>query len=294
MLFDTTKSILQEIQLKELQNRGIKLFVKRDDLIHSEVSGNKWRKLKYIVEHFKQSKKEYLLTFGGAYSNHLLATASVCNSIRIASIGIVRGEELHQNSNDLLQKCTQLGMKLHFISREEYSLRNLKEYYEDLIIRFPNSYIVPEGGAMYYGMIGCQEIIKELPPFDHLFVAQGTSTTSCGVLLGIKNQSLHVVPSIKNYDSKAEMSLLFRKSGFDDETIDELLSSIHIHSDYHFGGYAKSNEELSQFIQYCNTELDLPLDKVYTAKAFYCLMQEIKQEKFDNSTIIFLHTGGIF
>lgn len=293
MIFDTGKSILQKITDGQLNKRGIDLFIKRDDLIHPEVSGNKWRKLKYIIEHFRQSKNERLLTFGGAYSNHLLATASACNLLKIPSIGIVRGDELTAKSNNLLSRCEELEMQLHFVTREEYSLRNMKEYHEELILLFPNSYIVPEGGASYYGMIGCQEIIKELPPFDHLFVAQGTGTTSCGLLLGMNTEKLHVVPSIKNFDSKSEMSLLYRKSGFDDETIEELFENLVVHNNYHFGGYAKQTDELNDFIQQCHNNYQLPLDKVYTSKAFFGLMEEIKHEMYNNSTIVFVHTGGV-
>lgn len=294
MLFDTEKSILQEIQLDELKARNIRLLVKRDDLIHPEVSGNKWRKLKYIVAHFKDSKKEQILTFGGAYSNHLLATASACNQLGIKCIGLVRGEELTADSNPLLKRCAELGMVLHFVTRDEYALRGMKEYYEELIVQFPNSYIVPEGGANYYGMIGCQEIIKELPPFDHLFVAQGTATTSAGLTLGATKQKIHVVPALKGFDSKKEMTQLYLKSGFEDDLIEELLQAVEFHPDYHFGGYAKTTEELLDFIEYCDKNLQLPLDEVYTSKTFYCLLKTIENLRFDNSTIVFLHTGGLF
>lgn len=293
MIFDTEKSIIQEIITEQFKKRDIQLFVKRDDLIHPEVSGNKWRKLKYIIEHFRQSKNENILTFGGAYSNHLLATASACNLLNINSIGIVRGEELNAYSNDLLKRCHESGMKLHFVSREEYALRGMKEYHEELILQFPNSYIIPEGGANYYGMIGCQELVQELPACNHIFVAQGTGTTSCGILLGINQQQLHVVPAIKNFDSKGEMRSLYRKSGFDDETIDELFEKLIIHTDYHFGGYAKQTPELAEFIDFHKNIHQLPLDKVYTSKAFYGMMQELKKEDYNNSTIVFVHTGGL-
>lgn len=293
MLFDTKKSIVQELQIDRLKQRNIQLLVKRDDLIHPEVSGNKWRKLKYTIEHFRQSKKEHILTFGGAFSNHLLATASACNALKISSIGVVRGEELSGTSNSILKRCEELGMRLHFVTRDEYALRGMKEYHEELITEFPNSYIVPEGGASYYGMIGCQEIMREIPSCNHVFVAQGTSTTSCGLVLGATNQTIHVVPAIKGFDSNQEMTQLFRKSGFEDNLIEELLQSIEVHHDYHFGGYAKWTDELLEFIDFCDKKLQLPLDKTYTAKAFYGLMQEIEKPSYDNQKIVFLHTGGV-
>lgn len=293
MMFDTGKSLLQKINEEQLTARGITLLVKRDDLIHPEVSGNKWRKLKYIIEHFRQSKNERVLTFGGAFSNHLLATASAGNQLGISSIGIVRGEELSVASNPLLKRCEELGMHLQFVSREEYTLRSMKEYHEELILQFPNSYIIPEGGANYYGMIGCQELVKELPECDHIFVAQGTGTTSCGLSIGITRQTLHVVPAIKNFDSKNEMKSLFMKSGFEDGLTEELLENIVVHNDYHFGGYAKQSKELTDFIEYCGKKHQLPLDKVYTSKAFYGMMQELQKEAYNHSTVVFIHTGGL-
>lgn len=293
MMFDTGKSLLQKINEEQLTARGITLLVKRDDLIHPEVSGNKWRKLKYIIEHFRQSKNERVLTFGGAFSNHLLATASAGNQLGISSIGIVRGEELSVASNPLLKRCEELGMHLQFVSREEYTLRSMKEYHEELILQFPNSYIIPEGGANYYGMIGCQELVKELPECDHIFVAQGTGTTSCGLSIGITRQTLHVVPAIKNFDSKNEMKSLFIKSGFEDELTEELLENIVVHNDHHFGGYAKQSKELTDFIEYCGKKHQLPLDKVYTSKAFYGMMQELQKEAYNHSTVVFIHTGGL-
>lgn len=293
MMFDTGKSLLQKINEEQLTARGITLLVKRDDLIHPEVSGNKWRKLKYIIEHFRQSKNERVLTFGGAFSNHLLATASAGNQLGISSIGIVRGEELSVASNPLLKRCEELGMHLQFVSREEYTLRSMKEYHEELILQFPNSYIIPEGGANYYGMIGCQELVKELPECDHIFVAQGTGTTSCGLSIGITRQTLHVVPAIKNFDSKNEMKSLFMKSGFEDELTEELLENIVVHNAHHFGGYAKQSKELTDFIEYCGKKHQLPLDKVYTSKAFYGMMQELQKEAYNHSTVVFIHTGGL-
>jgi len=292
-VFDTSKSILQTIQTPELNARNIQLLVKRDDLIHTEVSGNKWRKLKYHVQHFYSSRKTHILTFGGAYSNHLLATASSCNSLNIPSIGIVRGDELNPQSNHVLARCEALGMQLHFVSRDEYTLRDMSEYHEELIQEYPNAYIIPEGGATYYGMIGCQELIKELPPFNHIFVAQGTTTTSCGLALGGEFYKTHVVPVLKGFDSLNEMSKIYLKSGFSDDLIKGILEGIVVHSDYDFGGYGKFTDELIQFIENCDKNLQLPLDKVYTGKAFYCLMQEIQKKEYENQTIVFLHTGGL-
>jgi 1-aminocyclopropane-1-carboxylate deaminase len=295
MAFDTSLSIIQKIDHPELLDRNCQLYIKRDDLIHADVSGNKWRKLKYNIAQFRISKKEHLLTFGGAFSNHLLATASACHQHGIQSIGVVRGEELTAYSNPVLQRCSKLGMKLHFVSREEYGMRYDKEYLEELSIEFPNSFIIPEGGANYFGMIGCQEILNEINvEIDHVFVAQGTSTTSCGILLNNQLKHLHVVPALKGYHSLEEMSALYAKSGFEKELIDQLLEKVIVHDDSHFGGYAKSSTELEEFIAKCNTEMNLPLDKVYTGKAFFALLAAVNRGELDNQKVLFVHTGGLY
>lgn len=285
---------MQRLESAELSKRGIELFVKRDDLIHMEVSGNKWRKLKYNIEQFKILQKNKILTFGGAYSNHLLATASACNAFGIKSIGIVRGDELNKHSNTVLERCHELGMQLEFVSREEYALRGMSEYYNELNDKFENCYIIPEGGANYYGMIGCQEILSEIDlNFDEIFVAQGTTTTSCGLLLGIQNARLNVVPVLKGFDSLSEMRSLLQKTGIHFEDIDELLSGVRVLDAFHFGGYARSTE---QFDSFCNEIMDsysLPLDKVYTGKAFYAMLSTIESSEFDGKKVVFIHTGGV-
>ncbi len=292
---DTSTSVLQELKISKFADRGMRVLVKRDDLIHPEVSGNKWRKLKYNMEQFRSLRKEHLLTFGGAYSNHLLATASACHSQGISSIGLVRGEELSIRSNPLLMRCSELGMQLVFISREEYALRGMKEYHEELVLRYPNSFIVPEGGANYYGMIGCQEILSEVQEaYDHVFVAQGTTTTSCGLLLSLNDAHLHVVPVLKGFDALREMRILLDRTGIDSDVIEELLAKVTVHSEGHFGGYAKVTDELLSFIESVKSELGLPLDMVYTGKTFYRMLQELEHPDYDNKTILFIHTGGLY
>lgn len=294
-LFDTSKSILQEINL-DSTFRNVRLLVKRDDLIHPEVSGNKWRKLKYNIELVQFQKKDGILTFGGAYSNHLLATAAACNLAGLKSIGIVRGEELNENSNNNLKRCSELGMELKFVSREEYDSRNEKISQEAWKEEHPFYLLVPEGGSNYYGMVGCQEIWKELPEkVDHLFVTQGTTTTSCGLLVGgSDNTRVHVVPALKGFESKAEMRKQLFPFLVDEEIIADNLNRVEVHSEAHFGGYGKWNDELLNFISDCQKEYDLPLDKIYTGKAFYALMEWLKRQDFQElQTVVFIHTGGL-
>ncbi len=294
-MFDLSNSILQEIKIDSLVKRNIKLLIKRDDLIHSEVSGNKWRKLKYNVELCRSNKKKGILTFGGAFSNHLLATASACNHLQLKSIGLVRGDELNENSNDTLQNCSRLGMKLFFLSRDEYKLRYEKAYIEAVSIKHPNYQIVPEGGANYHGMIGCQEIMNDIEEqVNHVFVAQGTSTTSCGIAMSLKkNQFLHVIPVLKKYDSIGEMNNLFLDAGMKKEEINLLMKKVKEYPQYHFGGYGKYNEGLLLFISNFYKQYNLKLDPIYTGKVMFGLLEIIQESSFDNSTVLFIHTGGL-
>ncbi len=294
-MYSTEKSILQEIHSDELKDRNTRLYLKRDDLIDEEVSGNKWRKLKMNIEQLKSQKKDGLLTFGGAFSNHLLATASSCHKAGIQSIGMVRGQELSENSNETLKRCAELGMKLVFISREEYNLRNDKEYWKELAEEYTNYYIVPEGGANFYGLIGCQDIIREVNvEFDSVFVAQGTTATSCGILVGLgEEKNLHVVPVLKGFDSKKEMRNLLNFSFFDEEFTEQLIEKVIVLDEYHFGGYASYTEELIEFIQAFHRIHGIPLDHVYTGKAMFALFSELKKGNLDNKSVLFIHTGGL-
>lgn len=289
------KSLLQEIQLPQLAGRNIQILVKRDDLLHPEVSGNKWRKLLYNVEKVKRESFDGILTFGGAYSNHLLATASACHLLGIKSIGYIRGEELTAQSNHTLSRCAELGMDLHFISRELYNMRADREFIKELRIDHPNFYVVPEGGNNYYGMLGCQEIWKELPKdFNHVFVAQGTCTTSCGILLGAPSQcTVHGIPVLKGFDAAATIRDFLNQALFDEDLSAEIMENLELHEDYHFGGYAKHTPELLAFMEGIKEKYDLPLDFVYTAKAFYAMIDILQKSDIENAKVLFIHTGGL-
>jgi 1-aminocyclopropane-1-carboxylate deaminase len=289
------QSILQEVHLNNLKARNIEFFVKRDDLIHSEISGNKWRKLKYSILHAEQQKFEGILTFGGAFSNHLVATAAACQLKNLRSIGIVRGEELTKDSNDTLKRCTQYGMELHFVSRSDYAFRNERMYQEELTTKFPSMYIIPEGGANYLGIIGCSEILAETSnDYDVVVVAQGTTTTSAGLLMSLSEKStLWAVPVLKGFNALAEMKSLYGYSAFDTETISDWLSKMEVLEDYHFGGYGKYTSDLLDFIESFYEETKIPLDPVYTAKAMLALFKEIELRDIQNKRILFVHTGGI-
>ncbi|MFN5911724.1 MAG: 1-aminocyclopropane-1-carboxylate deaminase/D-cysteine desulfhydrase [Bacteroidota bacterium] len=292
---DIRRSILQEIHIKLLNKDGNRLFVKRDDLIHNIISGNKWRKIQLSLLKAKSEGKEGILTFGGAHSNHLIATAAAAQLNEVRSIGIVRGDELNRESNETLQNCATAGMELVFTSRVDYANRNERWYQEKLALAYPNFYIIPEGGANYLGMIGCQQILGEVTErYDVVVVAQGTSTTAVGLLLSLPNASqLWGVPVLKGYQGATEIKALLTNSGFASDSTGEFLERYLELGNYHFGGYASYTNELLDLIEYFWTEFQLPLDPVYTAKAMFALLTEVKNKRISNTNFLFIHTGGL-
>ncbi|UKN02163.1 pyridoxal-phosphate dependent enzyme [Paracrocinitomix mangrovi] len=291
-------SPLQEIKSPLFEVKSLKVYVKRDDLIDPIISGNKWRKLKFNVEKFKSEGFEKILTFGGAYSNHIAATARAGKELGISTIGIIRGDELSSLSNLTLQQASNDGMELVFTRREEYDLREEKYYHEELRRRHGHVWIVPEGGANFYGVLGCEEITKEIKSdlgtsADYLITACGTGTTATGLLLG--TPKVIGVSALKGGDFIIDniYQLLFY-FGFDKEMQQDVLSRFDLQTEYHFNGYAKYNEDLIDFIKQFQTQFNIPLEQVYTGKMFYALFDLIEKDYFPKgSTIIALHTGGL-
>jgi 1-aminocyclopropane-1-carboxylate deaminase len=294
-MYATNKSIEQCISIEKFNKRNIKLFMKRDDLIDLEVSGNKWRKLKYNIEHVLQHKLQGVLTFGGAYSNHLLATASACQKFNLKSIAIVRGEELEKESNWVLKRCAELGMQLIFVPRETYKLRNDYDYRNQLKLTYPGMYIIPEGGANFMGMIGCQEILMECQSkYDHIFVALGTGTTATGIASTISGDTkLNVVSALKGVDVIETLHALYRSYGFSDLDINDWLECIVPHENGHCGGYGKTSNELLEKIVDIQKTTSIELDPIYTGKVWIAMEDWIEKENITNSTILFIHTGGL-
>jgi 1-aminocyclopropane-1-carboxylate deaminase len=297
VLFDTNKSVLDIVRYEDVStSKTVEFFVKRDDLIDPLVSGNKWRKLKYNIEQANHKSGEGILTFGGAHSNHLVATAKACNKAGIKSVGFVRGEELTADSNETLKDCASFGMELVFISREEYKNKEDWDYINQLRHGFPSFHIVPEGGANFYGVVGCQEILKETAnDFDHVFLCAGTGTTAAGVILSAgAHTKVHVVSALKGDFMEAQVTKMLNSVCFDEELVNELKSKTIFHNDCHFGGYAKNTPELLAFIADFKDQTNLPLDTIYTGKAMYALIQEWKTGALGNDKkILFVHTGGM-
>jgi len=275
-----------------LNTPDLNLFVKRDDLIHPEISGNKLRKLKYNILVALKENCDGLLTYGGAYSNHLLATAAAGKELGIQVIGMVRGEELNIQSNHVLSQCYSLDMDLRFLSRSTFS----EEKHQSGRVEFEGKsfWVIPEGGANAQGIQGCTEIVSELEEtYDYYIVAQGTCTTSLGLLLSIPERAkLIVVPVLKGFDVLKEMRLLLN----DDALFDAHQSKLIIWDQYHHGGYGKSSAALDSFISEFHSLNTFNIEPVYTGKVFYALNNEISLSKvnFVGKKILVLHTGGVW
>lgn len=323
---NTEHSIIQKISFSKLNTFNNNLFVKREDLIHNIISGNKWRKLKYNFDYCISNNKSGVVTFGGAFSNHLIATAEAARVFNIPSVGVVRGEELNVNSNDILKSCFQKGMKLEFIKRSDYKNINealklsdhvnhsesnksklILQRFKDDFPEYSKHHMIPEGGANNFGVLGCSEIIrleKDLPSFDWIVLAQGTTTTSVGILRGLFKQGLNstkllVVPALKGFDSIKEMSVILERSNNaikSTEIIDNIFlnKTTKVADSYHFGGFSKTTPELLSFIEEVSDELGFQIDSTYNAKALYALVDIVKKEKWSNQNILYIHTGGYF
>lgn len=286
-------SPLEKIEAKIFKERGLEVFIKRDDLIHPVISGNKWRKLNHNIEKFKQGNYKKLLTFGGAYSNHIAATARAGKELGFSTIGIIRGDELNSNSNPTLKQAHEDGMELIFTKREEYDLREEKYYHEELRRRHGHVLIIPEGGANYFGVLGCQEILKENEAsVEYVVSACGTGTTAAGLLLNGAN--VIGVSALKGGEFLNENIAQLLSQMLIEEDVLETMGRFDLQLDYHFGGYAKYNDELIQFMKDFTSEFDIPLDQVYTGKMMYALMDLIQKDHFPKgSKIMALHTGGL-
>jgi len=283
-------SRIEKFSFNKSNNKDVELFVKRDDLIHKYVSGNKIRKLNQNLFSFYKNKCKKLVTFGGAFSNHLLATASICYELGIPCIGIVRGEELDAKSNFILSKCDSFGMKLEFVSRTNFSEQKKMNgfVFQDGI----PTWFVPEGGANLKGIEGCKEIVSENEEiFDYYVVAQGTTTTSIGIALALPpSAKIIVVPVLKGFNSKSEMKSLLNNVDLWNVIKDKII----VLDDFHFGGYAKSTNELREFISEINQINKMQIEEVYTGKALYALKNYLEKNFVKNKKVLFIHTGGIF
>ncbi|MBF7689872.1 1-aminocyclopropane-1-carboxylate deaminase/D-cysteine desulfhydrase [Acinetobacter pollinis] len=266
---------------------GVHVDIKRLDQIHPYISGNKFYKLKYNLIEAKQQGYSQILTFGGAYSNHIAATAYAAKYYNFKSIGIIRGEELaNQPLNHTLSFAHDAcQMQLSFVSRSEYKMRDQYNYLEQLKAQYPNIYIIPEGGTNAFAIEGCKEILKpsETSQYDIICCAVGTG----GTLLGLIQST---PPSCKILGFSA------LKGDFLAKDLKKLTTKTHWHitDEYCFGGYAKTSPELISFIKWFETAYGMPLEPIYTGKMCYGIFDLINQSIFPQGTkILLIHTGGL-
>ncbi|MCO5269083.1 MAG: pyridoxal-phosphate dependent enzyme [Brumimicrobium sp.] len=294
-MLDTSRSIIQRVSVPYGDSHSFFIDVKRDDLIDPVVSGNKWRKLKYNVLKAKELGKKGILTFGGAYSNHLVATARACQLLGLQAIGLVRGEELNAQSNLTLQACTEYGMQLLFKPRSLFRNRYNPDFFTQLSKEYPDYFIVAEGGRGVLGLMGCQEIVQETPDnYTDIYLAAGTGTTAAGVLLeSNSNTRIHVISALKgNFLEKDIRSMISEALGL--ENVDTYMSRLIIEEDAHFGKFAHVTPELLNFINLIYDVDGLPLDPIYTSKAFYQLKIDIENTQIGiDDNVLFIHTGGL-
>ncbi len=284
MNFNLENNINQQILLPE--STGVQLFVKREDAIHQFVSGNKYRKLKYNLVEAKTFGFKTLLTFGGAFSNHIAAVAFVGQLFDFKTIGIIRGDELNsvENNNETLQFAKKCGMQFKFISREAYRDKTTSNFNKKLNIEFGDFYLIPEGGTNTLAIKGCEEILNKTDgDFDYICCAVGTGGTISGLINCSKpSQQVLGFPALKGDFLQQDISKFAMKTNWELKT------------DYHFGGYAKINAELVTFINQFKKEHNLPLDPVYTGKMMFGIMDLIKNGYFPKgSKILAIHTGGL-
>ena len=260
--------------------------LKPDYLIHPTVSGNKYRKLKYNLQKVLSENYKGILTFGGAFSNHIAATAAAGQAVGIPTVGIIRGEELASktNLNTTLNYAKSCGMHLEFVSRSDYKQKSDSSYLKTLSENFKNYYTLPEGGTNILAVKGCQEILTNKDQdFDMICCAVGTG----GTMAGLINSSL---PTQKIIGFPA------LKGGFLNEDICKFAtqSNWELWESYHFGGYAKVDSNLITFMNHFKATYKIPLDPVYTAKMMYGIFEGISSGEIAHTAkVLAIHTGGL-
>ena len=286
MIPSIVQSENQKISHPLLEEKGISLYVKREDRIHPLISGNKFRKLKYNVEEAKRTNLSTLLTFGGAYSNHIIATACAAKENSLQSIGVIRGEELAflWQENPTLTKAAALGMQLKFIARSEYREKHSSTFNDRLKEKFGEFYLLPEGGTNDLAVKGCTEILTENDlGFDVVCSSVGTGGTIAGIInASAAQQQIIGFPALKGDFLKEDIRKFAFKSNWS------------LQNDYHFGGYAKVTALLIEFMNDFRSRTQIPLDPVYTAKMMYGIFDMVKKGLFKPHTkILAIHTGGL-
>lgn len=272
---------VQKLNLPQYAEHGVEVFLKRDDMIHPFISGNKWRKLNYVLENARLLNHTHLVSFGGAYSNHLVALACAGAMYDFKTTAFIRGEEV---SNHMLSLCNLYGMELVFVSREAY--RNKQELYNTFAAAHPQTCFIDEGGKGELAAKGCEDILTFIDhnAYSHVVCAVGTGTTLAGLAKAAKEKNI-IAEGVCVLKGAAEMDKeIAALSGFE----------IKVHHQFHRGGYAKTDPELLDFIKHFAQQTGVLLDQVYTAKMMLAIEQLIKEHYYpEGSKILAIHTGGL-
>lgn len=279
---------IMSIHDPQLAKKGVELLIKREDLNHPVISGNKWRKLKYNLKEAKKQGHNRLLTFGGAYSNHIYAVAGAGREFGFETIGIIRGEE-HLPLNPTLLFAKTAGMHLHYMDRATYRRKLEPNIIKLLKQQYGDCYLIPEGGTNVLAIRGCEEIVDEIDTdFDYLCCPVGTGGTVAGLISGLEGRSKVMgFSSLKGDFLQKGVAYLLGPSG-------RHFTNWSINTDYHFGGYAKAKPALLDFIKDFEEQHHIPLDPVYTAKMLFGIYDLIQSGRFSpGSRILAVHTGGL-
>ncbi|WKN41565.1 1-aminocyclopropane-1-carboxylate deaminase/D-cysteine desulfhydrase [Tunicatimonas pelagia] len=281
--------IIQQLDNARLNQARVAVSVLRLDKMYPDLSGNKWYKLKYNLQQARAEGKSTLLTFGGAYSNHIYATAAAGKLYDFDTIGIIRGER-PKTLNPTLRFAEAYGMQLHFVSREAYRNKESDLFTEQLQQKFGSFYRLPEGGTNGLAIKGCSEILPTPLEYDFICSSVGTGGTLAGLLVQLAGQKQVLgFPALKGgnflYDEINQLTTNFNNQSY---------TNYQLVTDYHFGGYAKANAELITFINHFYQKHPIPLDPVYNGKLFYGLYDLIQQQYFREGTrLLVIHTGGL-
>jgi 1-aminocyclopropane-1-carboxylate deaminase len=280
------QSVNQFLNLSILEEKNVTLALKREDLVHPNMSGNKYRKLKYNLQAAKENGSVALVTFGGAFSNHIAAVAYAGKNWGLNTIGVIRGEELQENwsQNPTLLQAHRNGMEFKFVSRQVYRERDTAAFIAELKKQFGDFYLVPEGGTNALAVRGCEEILMEQDKeFDFVCTCVGTGGTIAGLInTSYEHQKVLGFPALKGDFLSDVITKITTRNNW------KLITA------YHFGGYAKITEDLVRFINSFKSETGIPLDPIYTGKMLFGLLDMIKNDNFvKGSKILAIHTGGI-
>jgi 1-aminocyclopropane-1-carboxylate deaminase/D-cysteine desulfhydrase-like pyridoxal-dependent ACC family enzyme len=289
MIEPQQKPFLQDITDIVFAEGGCHLSLLRLDVIHPGISGNKWFKLKYNLEEAVLKGHDTILTFGGAYSNHIHALSIAAAMAGLKSIGVIRGERI-EPLNPTLRDAEENGMNLHFISRSDYRRRNDVGFIEEMESNYGDFYLIPEGGTNSLAIKGASEILLELKEdYDCIVTSVGTGGTMAGLICGLKSAKKVIgISALKGGFLRSEVEdLVVEESG-------KTYKNWQIIDDYHFGGYAKFDGDLISFINEFKSKTGTALDPVYTGKMMYALNEMTRKGFFEpGKKIVALHTGGL-